>query len=157
MSHALYIACLEEMGDLDEARPSFRTQVLDIPTKDQLMKLPIHIAAPFVTIWKALTQLEPEAKEEDGGAPLPKSKRVLVYTVMAGVTFYFALVLLILSPMEQNLRMIAAAFYLAFATVVAYTRYATRTQLGIQTGDLMTDTRRPAPESPFWRDKTRLG
>ena len=31
MAHALYIACLEEAGDLDENRPSWRTVCLGLP------------------------------------------------------------------------------------------------------------------------------
>ena len=70
---------------------------------------------------------------------LSKEKMVLMYTIISAFALYFGSFLLIFSMWEANLRMIAATLYLAFATVVSYTRYMTRTGLGIQQGDAMTD------------------
>ena len=70
---------------------------------------------------------------------MSKEKTTLLWTVLSGVFFYGAILLLIGAPWEANLRMIAGAFYLAFASIVAYTRYMTRTGIGIKTGDAMTD------------------
>ena len=64
---------------------------------------------------------------------------VVLYTALSAIFIYFGSILLIFSMWEANLRMIAATLYLAFATVVAYTRYMTRTGLGIQFGDALTD------------------
>ena len=124
MSHALYIAVQEEVGDLDEFRPDFRTSCLELTWKTA-SRLYALIAFPFVYVWKILTKLDDD--------------KTLVYTALAFLIFYFGVVLLLLAPMEANLRMIAGAFYMAFAAVVAYCRYSARKKLGIATGDLMTD------------------
>ena len=124
MSHALYIAVQEEVGDLDEFRPNFRTSCLELTWKTA-SRLYALIAFPFVYVWKILTKLDDD--------------KTLVYTALAFLIFYFGVVLLLLAPMEANLRMIAGAFYMAFAAVVAYCRYSARKKLGIATGDLMTD------------------
>ena len=44
-----------------------------------------------------------------------------------------------MARLDANLRMIAGAFYMAFASIVAYCRYKVRHLCGIQTGDLLTD------------------
>ena len=140
MSHALYLACLEEAGDLDENRPSWRTVCLGLPKADEVgewvKSMIIGAVAPFVPIWKVLSQVEGSTGAE---AILSKEKMVLMYTGLSAVCIYFGSILLIFSMWEANLRMIAATLYLAFATVVAYTRYMTRTGLGIQFGDALTD------------------
>ncbi|KAH8045762.1 BCCT, betaine/carnitine/choline family transporter [Aureococcus anophagefferens] len=122
MSHALYIAVQEEVGDLDEFRPDFRTSCLELTWKTASR---LADRVPFVYVWKILTKLDDD--------------KTLVYTALAFLIFYFGVVLLLLAPMEANLRMIAGAFYMAFAAVVAYCRYSVRKKLGIATGDLMTD------------------
>jgi choline-glycine betaine transporter len=141
MSHALYLCCLEEAGDLDENRPSWRTVCLGLPKADEVgewvKSMIIGAVAPFVPIWKVLTQVEGSTSGAE--AILSKEKMVLLYTGISAVCIYFASILLIFSTWEANLRMIAASLYLAFACVVAYTRYMTRTGLGIQFGDALTD------------------
>ena len=142
MSHALYIAVLEEAGDLDENRQNWRAPpVLGLPKADEVGEwvrtLLTATVAPFVSIWKVLTQVEGSTS---GAEPImSKEKTTLLWTVLSGVFFYGAILLLIGAPWEANLRMISGAFYLAFASIVAYTRYMTRTGLGIKTGDAMTD------------------
>lgn len=96
----------------------------------------VAIFAPPITIWKVLSQVEGSTGAE---AILSKEKMVLMYTGLSAVCIYFGSILLIFSMWEANLRMLAASLYLAFATVVAYTRYMTRTGLGIETGDALTD------------------
>ena len=141
MSHALYLCCLEEAGDLDENRPSWRTVCLGLPKADDVgdwvWKTVLATVAPFISIWKVLSQVE----SSTGGADpiMSKEKMVLLYTALSAIFIYFGSILLIFSMWEANLRMIAASLYLAFATVVAYTRYMTRTGLGIKFGDAMTD------------------
>ena len=141
MAHALYIACLEEAGDLDEARPSWRTVCLGLPKADEVGEwvrtTVLATFAPFISIWKVLSQVEGSTGKASD--ILSKEKMVLMYTVLSAVFLYFGSLLLIFSTWEANLRMIAASLYLAFATVVAYTRYMTRTGLGIQFGDALTD------------------
>ena len=141
MAHALYIACLEEAGDLDEARPSWRTVCLGLPKADEVGEwvrtTVLATVAPFISIWKVLTQVEGSTSGAD--PILSKEKSTLLWTVLSGIFFYGAILLLIGAPWEANLRMIAGTFYLAFASLVAYTRYMTRTGLGIQQGDAMTD------------------
>ena len=97
----------------------------------------VAIFAPPITIWKVLSQVEGSTGK--GSDVLSKEKMVLMYTVLSAIALYFGSFLLICSIWEANLRMIAASLYLAFATVVAYTRYMTRTGLGIQFGDALTD------------------
>ena len=141
MAHALYIAVLEEAGDLDENRTDFRTVCLGIPKADEVGEWVRTCAtatvAPFISIWKVLTQVEGSTSGAD--PILSKEKMTLLWTVLSGIFFYGAILLLIGAPWEANLRMIAGTFYLAFASLVAYTRYMTRTGLGIKTGDAMTD------------------
>ena len=191
MAHALYIACLEEAGDMDENRPGWRTTCLTnldaggiaggvtlgailgaivgasvgfttatqgakvgsvigfavgfpagaVMSKSKagsnIMNVFVAIFAPPITIWKVLSQVEGSTGK--GSDVLSKEKMVLMYTIISAVALYFGSFLLICSIWEANLRMIAASLYLAFATVVAYTRYMTRTGLGIQQGDAMTD------------------
>ena len=141
MAHALYIACLEEAGDLDEARPSWRTVCLGLPKADEVgdwvWKTFLATVAPFISIWKVLSQVEGSTGKASD--ILSKEKMVLMYTVLSAVFLYFGSLLLIFSTWEANLRMIAASLYLAFACVVSYTRYMTRTGLGIETGDALTD------------------
>ena len=140
MSHALYLCCLEEAGDLDENRASWRTVCLGLPKADEVgewvKSMIIGAVAPFISIWKVLSQVEGSTGAE---AILSKEKMVLLYTGLSAVCIYFASILLIFSMWEANLRMIAASLYLAFACVVAYTRYMTRTGLGIKFGDALTD------------------
>ena len=141
MSHALYLCCLEEAGDLDENRPSWRTVCLGLPKADEVgewvMSILVAIFAPFIPIWKVLSQVE---SSTSGADPImSKEKMVVLYTALSAIFIYFGSILLIFSMWEANLRMIAATLYLAFATVVAYTRYMTRTGLGIQFGDALTD------------------
>jgi len=141
MAHALYIACLEEAGDLDEARPSWRTVCLGLPKADEVgdwaWKTFLATVAPFISIWKVLSQVE---SSTSGADPImSKEKMVVLYTALSAIFIYFGSILLIFSQWEANLRMLAATLYLAFATVVSYTRYMTRTGLGIQQGDAMTD------------------
>jgi len=141
MCHALYIACLEEAGDLDENRPAFRTTLLELPQADKVgewvKSVAIAAFAPFVPIRNVLSQVEGlTGKASD---VLSKDKMVLMYTGLSAVCIYFGAILLIFSMWEANLRMVAAALYLAFATIVSYTRYMTRTGLGIQFGDALTD------------------
>ena len=97
----------------------------------------VAIFAPPITIWKVLSQVEGSTGK--GSDVLSKEKMVLMYTIISAFALYFGSFLLICSIWEANLRMIAATLYLAFATVVSYTRYMTRTGLGIQQGDAMTD------------------
>ena len=191
MAHALYIACLEEAGDLDENRASWRTICLSnldaggiaggvtlgavigaivgasvgfttatqgakvgsvigfavgfpagaVMSKSKagsnIMNVFVAIFAPPITIWKVLSQVEGSTGK--GSDVMSKEKMVLMYTILSAIALYFGSFLLICSIWEANLRMIAASLYLAFATVVAYTRYMTRTGLGIQQGDAMTD------------------
>jgi len=191
MAHALYIACLEEAGDMDENRPGWRTTCLTnldaggiaggvtlgailgaivgasvgfttatqgakvgsvigfavgfpagaVMSKSKagsnIMNVFVAIFAPPITIWKVLSQVEGSTGK--GSDVMSKEKMVLMYTILSAIALYFGSFLLICSIWEANLRMIAASLYLAFATVVAYTRYMTRTGLGIQQGDAMTD------------------
>ena len=51
---------------------------------------------------------------------------------LAFVTFYFAVTLLAMCPIEANLRFISAAWYMAFCAIVAYTCYRVRHHRGIQ-------------------------
>jgi hypothetical protein len=101
-----------------------------------IQSIAIAAVAPFIPIWKVLSQVEGSTGAE---AILSKEKMVLLYTGLSAVCIYFASILLIFSTWEANLRMIAASLYLAFACVVSYTRYMTRTGLGIETGDALTD------------------
>ena len=191
MAHALYIACLEEAGDMDENRPGWRTTCLTnldaggiaggvtlgailgaivgasvgfttatqgakvgsvigfavgfpagaVMSKSKagsnIMNVFVAIFAPPITIWKVLSQVEGSTGK--GSDVMSKEKMVLMYTILSAIALYFGSFLLICSIWEANLRMIAASLYLAFATVVSYTRYMTRTGLGIQQGDAMTD------------------
>ena len=191
MAHALYIACLEEAGDMDENRPGWRTTCLTnldaggiaggvtlgailgaivgasvgfttatqgakvgsvigfavgfpagaVMSKSKagsnIMNVFVAIFAPPITIWKVLSQVEGSTGK--GSDVMSKEKMVLMYTILSAIALYFGSFLLICSIWEANLRMIAASLYLAFATVVAYTRYMTRTGLGIEQGDAMTD------------------
>ena len=191
MAHALYIACLEEAGDMDENRPGWRTTCLTnldaggiaggvtlgailgaivgasvgfttatqgakvgsvigfavgfpagaVMSKSKagsnIMNVFVAIFAPPITIWKVLSQVEGSTGK--GSDVLSKEKMVLMYTIISAFALYFGSFLLICSIWEANLRMLAATLYLAFATVVSYTRYMTRTGLGIQQGDAMTD------------------
>ena len=191
MAHALYIACLEEAGDMDENRPGWRTTCLTnldaggiaggvtlgailgaivgasvgfttatqgakvgsvigfavgfpagaVMSKSKagsnIMNVFVAIFAPPITIWKVLSQVEGSTGK--GSDVMSKEKMVLMYTILSAIALYFGSFLLICSIWEANLRMIAASLYLAFATVVAYTRYMTRTGLGIQFGDALTD------------------
>ena len=61
MCHALYIACLEEAGDLDENRPAFRTTLLELPQADKVgewvKSVAIAAFAPFVPIRNVLSQV----------------------------------------------------------------------------------------------------
>ena len=141
MSHALYLCCLEEAGDLDENRPGWRTVCLGLPKADEvgewIQSIVIAAVAPFIPIWKVLSQVE---SSTSGADPImSKEKMVVLYTALSAIFIYFGSILLIFSMWEANLRMIAASLYLAFACVVAYTRYMTRTGLGIQFGDALTD------------------
>ena len=61
------------------------------------------------------------------------------YAILSFVTFYFAVTLLAMCPIEANLRFISAAWYLAFAAIVAYTRYRVRHHRRILHGDVLTD------------------
>ena len=61
------------------------------------------------------------------------------YAILSFVTFYFAVTLLAMCPIEANLRFIAAAWYMAFAAIVAYTRYRVRRHRQILHGDVLTD------------------
>merc|ERR1711939_1056094 len=180
MAHALYIACLEEAGDMDEARPGWRTICLSnldaggiaggvtlgaiiggivgasvgsttatvgakvgsaiglaigfpagaVMSKskagENIGNVFVAIFAPPITIWKVLSQVEGSTGK--GSDVLSKEKMVLMYTIISAFALYFG-----------SFRMIAATLYLAFATVVSYTRYMTRTGLGIQQGDALTD------------------
>jgi choline-glycine betaine transporter len=141
MCHALYLACLEEAGDLDENRPAFRTTLLALPQADKVgewvKSVAIAAVAPFVPIRNVLSQVEGSTGKASD--VLSKDKMVLFYTGLSAVFIYFGSILLIFSMWEANLRMVAGALYLAFATIVAYTRYMTRTGLGIQFGDALTD------------------
>ena len=191
MAHALYIACLEEAGDMDENRPGWRTTCLTnldaggiaggvtlgailgaivgasvgfttatqgakvgsvigfavgfpagaVMSKSKagsnIMNVFVAIFAPPITIWKVLSQVEGSTGK--GSDVMSKEKMVLMYTILSAIALYFGSFLLICSIWEANLRMIAASLYLAFATVVAYTRYMTRMGLGIETGDALTD------------------
>ena len=67
--------------------------------------------------------------------PFLPIKRILTFTMapaaacyatLGFVTFYFAVTLLAMCPIEANLRFIAAAWYMAFSAIVAYTRYRVR-------------------------------
>ncbi|CAH0373483.1 unnamed protein product [Pelagomonas calceolata] len=141
MSHALYLCCLEEAGDLDENRPGWRTVCLGLPKADEvgewIQSIVIAAVAPFIPIWKVLSQVE---SSTSGADPImSKEKMVVLYTALSAIFIYFGSILLIFSQWEANLRMLAATLYLAFATVVSYTRYMTRTGLGIQFGDALTD------------------
>ena len=62
-----------------------------------------------------------------------------MYAVVSALSLYLGGFLLLLAPVEANLRMIAASCYLLFASIVGYCRYSTRTKLGIQRGDPVTD------------------
>ena len=61
------------------------------------------------------------------------------YATLGFVTFYFAVTLLAMCPIEANLRFIAAAWYMAFCAIVAYTRYRVRHHRQIKHGDVLTD------------------
>ena len=61
------------------------------------------------------------------------------YAILSFVTFYFAVTLLAMCPIEANLRFISAAWYMAFAAIVAYTRYRVRRHRQILHGDVLTD------------------
>ena len=61
------------------------------------------------------------------------------YATLGFVTFYFAVTMLAMCPIEANLRFIAAAWYMAFAAIVAYTRYRVRRHRQILHGDVLTD------------------
>merc|ERR1719443_662781 len=92
---------------------------------------------PFTVILMYMSQVE---SSTSGADPImSKEKMVVLYTALSAIFIYFGSILLIFSMWEANLRMIAATLYLAFATVVSYTRYMTRTGLGIQFGDALTD------------------
>ena len=80
--------------------------------------------------------------------PFLPIKRILTFTMapaascyatLGFVTFYFAVTLLAMCPIEANLRFISAAWYLAFAAIVAYTRYRVRRHRQILHGDVLTD------------------
>ena len=102
-----------------------------------IMNVFVAIFAPPITIWKVLSQVE---SSTSGADPImSKEKMVVLYTALSAIFIYFGSILLIFSQWEANLRMLAATLYLAFATVVSYTRYMTRTGLGIQFGDALTD------------------
>ena len=61
------------------------------------------------------------------------------HATLGFVTFYFAVTLLAMCPIEANLRFIAAAWYVAFCAIVAYTRYRVRRHRQIKHGDVLTD------------------
>ena len=61
------------------------------------------------------------------------------YAILSFVTFYFAVTLLAMCPIEANLRFISAAWYMAFCAIVAYTRYRVRHHRQILHGDVLTD------------------
>ena len=80
--------------------------------------------------------------------PFLPIKRILTFTMapaascyatLGFVTFYFAVTLLAMCPIEANLRFIAAAWYMAFSAIVAYTRYRVRRHRQILHGDVLTD------------------
>ena len=90
--------------------------------------------------------------ERGDGVPVERVrvpiKRILTFTMapaascyatLGFVTFYFAVTLLAMCPIEANLRFIAAAWYMAFAAIVAYTRYRVRRHRQILHGDVLTD------------------
>ena len=77
-----------------------------------------------------------------GGAVLSASTLAsspLPHAILSFVTFYFAVTLLAMCPIEANLRFVAAAWYLAFCAIVAYTRYRVRRHRQILHGDVLTD------------------
>jgi choline-glycine betaine transporter len=131
MIHALWIACREEAGEIDEERRNFRTQCVPgtmsgfMTFVGDLPKIAEAVFLPWLPVGRNLRAC--------GVA------NANVYSALSGLIFYFAIVLLAMCPIEANLRMISGAWYLAFATIVAYTRYATRQFLKIQHGDLLTD------------------
>ena len=123
---------------MDEARPGWRTVCLGLPKGGRGGRMgDVHLGSYVRAVYP---HLEGAVASRGSTRARPvKEKMVLMYTIISAFALYFGSFLLICSIWEANLRMIAASLYLAFATVVAYTRYMTRTGLGIQQGDAMTD------------------
>ena len=128
MIHALWLAVKEETGELDERRKNFATTCLPTSLSEVCRDVPRLVEAallPFLPIKRILTfTMAPAAS---------------CYAILSFVTFYFAVTLLAMCPIEANLRFIAAAWYMAFAAIVAYTRYRVRRHRQILHGDVLTD------------------
>lgn len=131
MIHALWIACKEECGELDENRKNFRTSC--VPTTyggfSTLCGDAARLAEAALFPWRPLRRV----------LVATRNPHATSYSILAAGIFYLAVTLLALCPIEANLRMISGAWYLAFGGIVAYSRYCVRFFLNIEHGDFLTD------------------
>ncbi|KAJ1459241.1 BCCT family transporter-domain-containing protein [Pelagophyceae sp. CCMP2097] len=131
VSHALYVCIQEEVGDLDEDRPDFRTTILSISSifSGEFRSTPCeifeYVFMPFMSVKKAWARIHKESAN--------------LYMVGSFLTFATTVTFLSMSRIEANLRMVSAAFYLAFACIVAAARNSTRQHLAVQKGDALSD------------------
>lgn len=128
MVHALYYAVKEEVGELDEDRKNFATACIPAGPRQFVADIPAFVEAsvfPSIGVKRTLDRV---------GDPL-----ALSYAALHGALWLASVVLLAISPLDANLRMCAAAFYLGCAVIVAYTRRAVRAHCAIEHGDLITD------------------